>query len=106
MFFFSIAAALAAAFVFFAAIGSASDAPAHNPNAPENQDKTHWIEIQLVGEDGKGIPGEPYRVTLPDGTTVAEGTLDENGSARVENIDSGTCQVTFPYQDQDSWEPA
>jgi hypothetical protein len=82
----------------------ASNARTHDPNALENQDKTHWIEIQLVGEDGKGIPGELYRVTLPDGLTVAEGTLDKDGAARVEHIDAGTCQVTFPNQDRDSWE--
>ena len=33
------------------------------------------------------MPGEAYRITLPDGTTVADGTLDEKGHARVSNID-------------------
>ena len=82
----------------------ASDAPTHNPNAPENQDKKHWIEIQLNDQDGKPVPGEAYKVTLPDGTTVADGTLDAKGHARVDNIDPGTCQVTFPNLDKDSWD--
>jgi type VI secretion system secreted protein VgrG len=83
----------------------ASDAPTHNPNAPENQDKTHWIEIQLNDDDGNPVPGEAYKITLPDGTTIADGTLDEKGYARVNNIDPGTCQVTFPNLDKDTWAP-
>ena len=80
-----------------------SDAPTHNPN--QNRDKKHWIEIELVDEDGNAVPGEPYRITLPDGTTVADGTLNEKGWARVDHIDPGTCQVTFPNLDKDAWEP-
>jgi type VI secretion system secreted protein VgrG len=83
----------------------ASNAPTHNPNAPANADKKHWIEIQLNDDDGKPVPGEPYKVTLADGTTVADGTLDDKGFARVDNIDPGTCQVTFPNLDKRSWDP-
>jgi type VI secretion system secreted protein VgrG len=84
---------------------AASDAPTHDPTSEENKDKTHWIEINLVDDEGKPVPGEPYKVTLPDGTTVADGTLDEKGHARVDNIDPGNCQVTFPNLDKDAWEP-
>ena len=83
---------------------AASDSPTHDPNAEENQDKKHWIEIKLVDEEGIPVAGEPYRITLPDGTTVADGTLDDKGWTRVENIDPGTCKVTFPNLDQDAWE--
>ncbi|HXB72169.1 MAG TPA: type VI secretion system tip protein TssI/VgrG [Candidatus Acidoferrales bacterium] len=84
---------------------AASDAPTHDPDSEENKDKKHWIEIELLDEAGKPVAGEPYRVTLPDGTTVADGTLDEKGKARVENVDPGTCKVTFPNLDQEAWEP-
>lgn len=71
--------------------------------AEEEAAKTaNWIEIELVGEDGKPIPDEPYRITLPDGT-VEEGTLDDNGVARVEGFEPGDCQVTFPELDEDAW---
>jgi type VI secretion system secreted protein VgrG len=84
---------------------AASNAPTHDPNNPETQEKKHWIEIQLNDEDGNPVPGEPYKITLPDGTTIADGTLDDKGFARVDNIDPGTCQVTFPNLDKDSWSP-
>ncbi len=84
---------------------AASDAPTHDPNSPDNKDKTHWIEIKLVDEDGDPVPGEPYKITLPDGTTIADGTLDDKGFARVDNIDPGTCQITFTNLDRDAWKP-
>ncbi|KYF84294.1 hypothetical protein BE17_36785 [Sorangium cellulosum] len=62
-----------------------------------------WIEIQLIGEDGRGIPGERYRITGPDGS-VREGALDGQGLARVEGIEPGQCEVTFPALDEEAWE--
>lgn len=69
----------------------------------EKEKKTSWIEIELVGEDDKGIPGEKYKITLPD-DSVAEGTLDEKGFARVEGFEKGTCKVCFPDIDKEAWE--
>jgi len=63
-----------------------------------------WIEIQLLGEDGKGIAGEAYEIHLPGGT-VLTGTLDDDGLARVDGIPAGTCQVSFPNLDKDAWVP-
>jgi len=69
----------------------------------EKEKKTSWIEIELVGEDNEGIPGEKYKITLPD-NSVAEGTLDEKGFARVEGFEKGTCKVCFPNIDKEAWE--
>ena len=66
--------------------------------------ETSWIEIRLVDKTGKPVPGERYRIILPDGSVVAEGTLDSNGRARVDGIDPGSCKVTFPGLDADAWE--
>jgi len=85
---------------------AAKDAPWHNPASEENQQKKHWIEIELRDDRGHAVPGERYRITLPDGTTLAEGTLDEKGRARVDGIDPGTCQVTFPDLHKTTWRPA
>ncbi|HDP24291.1 MAG TPA: hypothetical protein ENN34_02500 [Deltaproteobacteria bacterium] len=85
----------------------AREAKPHRPPKDEEeaqqQGKTGWIEIELVGEDDKPIPGEKYRITLPDGC-LAQGTLDEKGFARVEGFEPGTCTVSFPDIDQDAWE--
>jgi type VI secretion system secreted protein VgrG len=86
-----------------AAEQAAANAASHNPNSEENKEKKNWIEIQVDNEDGKPVPGVRYRVTLPDGVTLAEGTTDEKGSARVDAIDPGNCKVTFPDLDKDAW---
>ena len=69
----------------------------------EDEQKTSWIEIELVGEDDQPIPGEKYKVVLPD-KTVAQGTLDQNGWVRVEGFEAGDCKVSFPNLDKDAWE--
>ncbi len=66
--------------------------------------KKSWIEIKLVDEEKRPVPGEPYEIILPDGGTIASGTLDHLGFARVDGIDSGTCKVTFPELDKDAWQ--
>ncbi len=74
----------------------------HKPTEEDIEEKS-WIEIELVDEEGNPVPGEKYRITLPD-QSVAQGTLDEKGFARVEGVDPGTCQITFPDLDKDAWE--
>lgn len=61
-----------------------------------------WIEVQLLGEDGKPIRGQACEITLPGGKKVS-GWLDENGVLRVDNTWAGNCQITFPDLDQDAW---
>ena len=68
----------------------------------EAEEKT-WIEIEMVDEEDKPVPSKKYKVTLPD-DTVAEGTLDGNGFARIEGVEPGTCKVTFPKLDGEAWE--
>lgn len=63
-----------------------------------------WIEVQLVGEDDSPIAGEAYEIRLPGGTVIS-GTLDEQGSVKVEGIAPGTCMVSFPNLDKDAWTP-
>ena len=69
---------------------------------PKRSRKT-WVEIELIGMDGSPIPGELYRLTLPDGT-VQEGRLDANGRAAVRGLDPGDCTVSFPALDEEAWE--
>lgn len=95
--------------------GSPSIEPHRPPNASQNdgstqsseerREKKSWIEIELVDKKGKPVPGEAYRITLPDGVKVAEGTLNEKGLARVDGIDPGMCKVTFPKLEKQAWKP-
>lgn len=79
----------------------------HSPpqNEEEEETKTAWIEVEMVDEEDQPVAGVKYEVTLPD-DTVARGTLDQNGLARIEGIEPGTCKVTFPDLDKDAWEKA
>lgn len=85
--------------------GKADNPPPHKPpeTEEEKERKTSWIEIELVGEDDKPIPGERFEIILPDGT-MASGTLNEKGMARVEGIEQGTCKIRFPELDKEAWE--
>ena len=73
----------------------------HNPTEEEIEEKS-WIEIELVDKEDEPVPGEKYKITLPD-DSVAEGTLDEKGFARIEGIDVGQCKVAFPNLRDDKW---
>lgn len=61
-----------------------------------------WIEVQFVGEDDSPIPGEAYEIRLPGGELVS-GTLDDQGSVRLDGIPPGTCRVSFPSLDKEAW---
>ncbi len=84
----------------------ASQAPSHKKSTEEEEEeeKKSWVEIELVDEEDNPVPGERYKVTLPDGKTLAEGTLDEMGYVKISGIDPGTCKITFPRLDKDAWE--
>ena len=84
--------------------GGAGAAKPHNPTEEDKKTKKSWIEIVLVDMENRPVPGEPYKITLPD-NSIAEGTLDEKGFARVEAFDAGNCKITFPNRDQTVWSP-
>jgi len=88
--------------------------PAHKPPKTEeavqqgNEEKKEpeppdWIEIEMVTAEGEPAAGERYKIELPDGS-VAEGTLDQKGYARVEGVKPGNCKVSFPNLDKKNWE--
>jgi type VI secretion system secreted protein VgrG len=82
----------------------ASATAAQQASSTQPPPPKEWIEIELVDKDGNPVPGEKYSIKLPDGS-VAEGTLDSNGKARVDGVDPGNCEVTFPNLDKTVWEP-
>lgn len=70
--------------------------------AEKQKEKKAWIEIILVDEEGKPMPGVRYRITPPGGNPV-EGRLNEHGQAGLYQIEPGNCKITFPDLDKDIW---
>jgi hypothetical protein len=64
--------------------------------------KTTWIEIVLLYDDGSPAAGERCEVTTPSGD-VKPLILDERGFVRIDGIDPGTCDITFPDIDAREW---
>ncbi len=95
------------------AVTPADPPPPHVPPAPGGgggggggtPSELSWIELELKDEDGVAVVGEPYEVKLPDGS-VAPGTTDERGVARIEGFKPGTCEVKFPRMDKSEWKKA
>ena len=86
--------------------GDTAETPYKAPQSDEEKkQKQSWVEIKLVDADQNPVAGEPFKVTLPDGS-VFTGTLDDKGVYRLEGIDPGTCQITFPNLDEKGWEKA
>jgi hypothetical protein len=63
-----------------------------------------WIEIRLVDDAGNPVSGMKYQIKLPD-SSIREGILGEDGTARVNGILPGQCSVSFPEIDADEWQP-
>ena len=70
----------------------------------EKAEKYSWIEVKLHDKNGKPVPGELCRITLPD-NTVWQGTLDGKGFVRVDGIKPGSCKITFPRRHKTLWSP-
>jgi hypothetical protein len=70
----------------------------------QEPEEEHWIEIELLDDDGKPVADERYFVEMPDGSQLS-GRTDGQGRARVEGVDPGTAKVSFPDLDKKSYEP-
>ena len=68
----------------------------------EKEENTSWIEIELLDEEDTPVPSVKYEIELPDGS-LAKGSLDGEGFARVDGIKPGECKVCFPEYDKDAW---
>jgi hypothetical protein len=76
--------------------------PEHSvePTTPiDNED--HWIEVQVVGEDGEGLASVRCLLTLPDGREITR-TTDRFGLIRVERLLAGECSIRFPDLDSEA----
>ncbi|HYR29299.1 MAG TPA: carboxypeptidase-like regulatory domain-containing protein [Thermoanaerobaculia bacterium] len=65
-------------------------------------EETHFIEIELVDDDGNPVANEAYLVELPDGTQKT-GRTDGGGRAKITGVDPGTAKVSFPDLDKSAY---
>ncbi|HEY6880952.1 MAG TPA: hypothetical protein VI299_23165 [Polyangiales bacterium] len=81
----------------FRAPGGGHEAPAPPArSAPRKRmPELDWIALKFVDDAGSPMAGEPYEVTLADGS-VQKGQLDAQGCAHLADIEPGDCVVSFP----------
>ena len=72
-----------------------------NSDKKAQEKKTTHIAIKLTDEEGNAVAGEKFEVELPDGS-VSKGTVDIDGTAKVEGFEAGQCKVRFPNLEDDS----
>jgi hypothetical protein len=93
--------------VTVAAQGETTTTPLQDEQAkekPAEPPPKHFIEIELVDDDGKPVPNEAYLIELPDGTKRT-GRTDGGGKARITGVEPGTAKVSFPDLDKTAYEP-
>lgn len=78
-------------------------AQARAPAPPPRQTAKTWVEVHLVDMEGNPVGGKHYLIKTPSGA-VEEGNLDSNGRVRLNNLDPGTCMISFPDLDREAWE--
>jgi len=61
-----------------------------------------WIGVRLVDMDGQPVPGILCHIKLPDGSEESA-KLDDAGSARWDNLDPGSADISFPELDGREW---
>ncbi len=81
------------------------EAPVANAVEPCPRATDHWIEINLVDDEGKPVAGEPYALWTPGASQPLRGTLDGNGHLRLEHLPPGMCKVVFPDREPLWWQP-
>jgi hypothetical protein len=72
---------------------------------PEPREETTWIAIRLADKKGRPAAFKRSRIELPDGSR-REGMLEAKGVARIDGIDPGMCEVSFPDFDKSDWKAA
>jgi len=55
---------------------------------------TTWLELNLHHDNLEPVPHAPYRVEFSDGS-VRQGTLDEKGFARLEDVPPGPSKIYY-----------
>jgi hypothetical protein len=99
----AIAARRVLALALHRPVGAARQPATDEATPPPTRVRT-WVSVSLVDDASppQPVPFEPFRLTLPNGS-IYDGELDEQGRARVDGIDPGTCKITFPRLHGPDW---
>lgn len=76
--------------------------PLKPPDDEEKKARTSWIEVELVDELGAPIAFETVEIITPNGRVTT--TLDEKGLCRIDEIEKGSCEISFTRLDKEAWE--
>ena len=61
----------------------------------EQLDVMGWIKVKYVDKTGKPLVNKNYVIYLLDKESCISGKTDENGYAKVENLDKGKYSISF-----------
>lgn len=80
----------------------ASEVPVVSLSDLDRAEERHWIEVQIVDQQGSPVSGVSYEITLTDGQ-IRRGRSDHEGLLRFEGIPSGSCEFHLRETDGDAW---
>lgn len=73
---------------------------------PMFDERAHWVEVCIVGENDEPLPGVACEITLPSGKVVRRRS-DRHGLVRIEGITTpGACSLSLPGRHENAWAPA
>lgn len=78
------------------------DAAPNRPVIKPCPGSSHWIEFVLVDYDGAPVPGQLYKIRLPD-HSVRTGRTDAEGRVRFDAITAGQAAISFVDLDGRDW---
>jgi hypothetical protein len=84
------------------ALPRSPDDEAWEPMFPPEETE-YWVEIELVDEGGRPMPGARYEIELPGGRKE-EGKLGGQGNVKVTSANQGRFQVGFPGLQPEAWD--
>lgn len=70
---------------------------------PEDvEETTHWIQLEVVDDEGAPLAGVEYELALADGSIV-RGRTNAQGVAYHDGLEPGACELRLPCHDREAW---
>jgi hypothetical protein len=79
------------------------DAAPNQPVVQACSTDPHFIEFELVDQDGRPVAGEPFRIRLPD-QSLRTGRTNREGKVRFDCITAGQAVITYTGFDTQEWQ--